>query len=107
QGMRTTLVMNQEIAYAMRVEMRSLELCTHVNLYRRVRRIAGALRRPEQEVARELTDLVKRGLLRVIYEETALPANGRKLQLPDPAEKLRLENFELLNLLSRMEIEWD
>jgi hypothetical protein len=32
--------------------------------------------------------------------------NDKKVQLPEPAEKLRLENFELLNLISRMEQAW-
>jgi hypothetical protein len=30
----------------------------------------------------------------------------RSVRLPDPAERLRMESFELLNLLSRMEQEW-
>lgn len=105
-GMRTLLQLAPSISYAMRFDIRSLELFTHVNLYRRVRRIASALRRPELDVARELGQLAQQRFLLPIYQETQ-NLNGRKVRLPDPAEKLRLENFELLNLISRMEQEWE
>src|SRR6266487_120468 len=36
-----------------------------------------------------------------------LRSNERDARLPDPAEKLRMESFELLNLISRMEQEWN
>lgn len=108
QGMRTMLQMSPAIPYSMRFDMRSLELFTHVNLYRRVRRIASAIRRPELDVARELAQLVQqRFLLYILQDMPAQYANGRKVRLPDPAEKLRLENFALLDLISRMEQEWD
>lgn len=106
QGMRTMLQLAPSIPYAMRFDIRSLELFTHVNLYRRVRRIASALRRPELDVARELGQLAQQRFLVAVYQEAQQP-NGSKVRLPDPAEKLRLENFELLNLLSRMEQEWE
>jgi hypothetical protein len=106
EGMRTMLQLVPAIQYTMLFDMRSLELFTHVNLYRRVRRIASALRRPEMDVARDLGELVKQGFLRPVYQE-APNLNGQKVRLPDPAEKLRLENFELLNLISRMEQEWE
>ncbi|GER87392.1 hypothetical protein KDW_15540 [Dictyobacter vulcani] len=106
QGMRTMLQLAPSIPYAMRFDIRSLELFTHVNLYRRVRRIASALRRPELDVARELGQLAQQRFLVAVYQE-AQQQNGSKVRLPDPAEKLRLENFELLNLISRMEQEWE
>lgn len=106
EGMRTMLQLVPAIQYTMLFDMRSLELFTHVNLYRRIRRIASALRRPEMDVARDLGALVKQGFLQPIYQESQ-NLNGHKVRLPDPAEKLRLENFELLNLISRMEQEWE
>ena len=108
QGMRTMLQLAPRITYAMRFDMRSLELFTHVNLYRRVRRIASALRRPEMDVARELAQLIQQQfIMPSSYSEAAPSENGRKVRLPDPAEKLRLENFALLDLISRMEQEWE
>ncbi|GCF07461.1 DUF4388 domain-containing protein [Dictyobacter arantiisoli] len=105
-GMRTMLQLAPTISSAMRFDIRSLELFTHVNLYRRVRRIASALRRPELDVARELGQLTKQHFLLPLYQE-APHLNGRKVRLPGPAEKLRMENFELLNLISRMEQAWE
>jgi len=112
QGIRTSLRMSPAIPYAMRFDLRMLELFTHVNLYSRVRRIAGAIRRPELEVARELAQLVQQKFLLVapqmdiVQRVNAQNGNGDKVRLPEPAEKLRLENFELLNLISRMEQAW-
>lgn len=107
QGVRTTLQMTPNIPYSMRFDIRILEICTHVNLYRRVRNIADAIRRPELDVARDLANLVQQKLLYPIPIEMPSVINGSKVRLPDPAERLRLENFELMNLLSRMELEWD
>ncbi|HEY4383156.1 MAG TPA: DUF4388 domain-containing protein [Ktedonobacteraceae bacterium] len=108
QGMRTTLQLAPMIARPMRFDLRTMELFTYVNLFRRVRRIASALRRPELDVARDLAQLVQQNFLRVVPTHQEVPHNnGRRLNLPDPAEKLRLENFELLNLISRMEQEWE
>ncbi len=107
QGINTTLQMAPAIPYALRFDVRSLELLTHVNLYRKVRRIASAIRRPELDVARDLSQLVQQKFLQYIYQEVSPRMNGRKVRLPDPAEKLRLENFALLDLISRMEQEWD
>ncbi len=111
QGMRTALVMSPAIPFTMRFEMRTLELFTHVNLYHRVRRIASALRRPELEVARELEQLVQKKFLLVAPQQdmrtnSQHTDNAHKVHLPAPAEKMRLEDFELLNLISRMEQEW-
>jgi hypothetical protein len=107
QGMRTSLKMAQSIHHAMNFDMRTIELFTYVNLYQRIRRVACALRRPEMEVAREMGQLVQQQLLFPIPQELVPPSNGRKVRLPDPAERLRLENFELLNLIERMELAWD
>jgi hypothetical protein len=106
-GMRSMLQMSPAIPYTMRFDLRTLELFTHVNLYRKVRRIASALRRPELDVARELGQLVQQRFLFPIPQDLSPRTNGRKVRLPDPAEKLRLENFELLNLISRMEQAWE
>jgi hypothetical protein len=106
-GMRTMLQMYSMIPYPMRFDVRTLELFTHVNLYRRVRRIASALRRPELEVARELAQLVQQQFLQAVHQDVSPRLNGRKIRLPDPAEKLRLENFQFLDLIVCMELEWD
>src|SRR5205823_4614216 len=103
----TILQMAPAIPYAMSFDTRTFELLVHVNLYRRVRRIASAMRRPELDVARELAQLVQRKLLMHVFQEVAPQSNGREVRLPDPAEKLRMESFELLNLISRMEQEWN
>src|SRR5205085_4665557 len=34
-------------------------------------------------------------------------SHGREVRLPDPAEKLRMESFKLLDLISRMEQDWN
>jgi Domain of unknown function (DUF4388) len=107
QGMRTTLQLVPAIAYTMRFDVRTLELFTHVNLYRRVRRIASAMQKPELDVARDLAQLVQLQFLAPFYHDSSPQSNGRKVRLPEPAEKLRMENFGLLDLLSRMEQEWD
>ncbi|MBO0792228.1 MAG: hypothetical protein J2P36_14955, partial [Ktedonobacteraceae bacterium] len=54
-----------------------------------------------------LGQFVQQKLLFPTPQELVPPSNGRKIRLPDPAERLRLENFELLDLLSRMELAWD
>lgn len=107
QGMRTMLYMHQTLPYPMRFDLRTLELLTQVNLYRRIRRIASAMRRPELDVARELSQLVQQRFLNPVAQDMSQHTNGRKIRLPDPAEKLRLENFAFLDLISRMEQEWD
>jgi hypothetical protein len=107
QGMRTMLNMSPTLPYPMRFDLRTVELLTQVNLYRRVRRIASAMRRPELDVARELAELVQQRFLVPVAQDLSQHTNGRKIRLPDPAEKLRLENFAFLDLISRMELEWE
>jgi hypothetical protein len=112
QGMHTLLQMAPSIPYALSVETYKLELLIHINLQRQVRRVASAMRRPELEIARDLAQLVQQRLAEIVFQEAGpYPyangfGNGREVRLPDPAEKLRMESFELLNLISRMEQEW-
>lgn len=106
QGVRTTLQMASNIPYALRTDSRMYELFMYVNYHRSVRRIASAMRRPELEVARDLARLVQQGLLQIVFQQVMLRANGRGVRLPDPAERTRMESFELLNLIERMEQEW-
>lgn len=106
QSVRTILQLTPAIPYAMSFDTRTYELFVNVNLHRRVRRIASAMRRPELDVARELAQLVQQKFLIPVFQEASLLGHERNVRLPDPAEKLRMESFELLNLLSRMEQEW-
>lgn len=107
QGMRTALQMAPLIPSTMQLDIRTLELLIHVNRYRRVRRIATALQRPELDVARDLAYLVEHRFLLPASHDIAQQPNGQKVHLPEPAEKLRLENFAFLDLISRMEQEWE
>ncbi len=107
EGVHTTLRLSPAIPYTMRFDMRTLELFTHINLYRKIRRIATALRQPEIEVARNIAQLVQQKFLLPVFQEITPNINGHKMRLPDPAERLRMENFELLDLISRMEQEWE
>lgn len=106
-GMNTALQMVQVIPYTVGLDIRTIELLGVVNVFHKVRKVATALRRPEQDVAQELGQLVQFKLL-LPYQEQQLPSQqGRStVRLPDPAEKLRMESFELMNLVSRMEQEW-
>ncbi len=107
QKMRTMLQLVPEIPKAMNFHRHTLELFMHINTYRRVRRIASGMRRPELDVARELADLVRQGLIKPFQQEQPYQESSRKVRLPEAAEKLRMENFQLLDLLSRMEQEWE
>ncbi|MBV9688384.1 MAG: hypothetical protein JO202_01615, partial [Ktedonobacteraceae bacterium] len=110
QGMRTALQLSPFIPRATNFDLRSIELITRINLYRRVRGIATGLRRPELDVARDLAKLVQQQFL-CLVQEPATQHNGHRQydrsRRSDPTERLRLENFELFNLLERMEVEWD
>jgi hypothetical protein len=107
-GMHTHLKMAPAIPYAMQFGNRTIELLGGINRYHSVRRIASGIRRPELDVARELAQLIQQRLVFPLGQETPVPTNGneRNVRLPDPAEKLRMESFELMNLISRMEQEW-
>ncbi len=78
-----------------------------INKHRRVRRIASATRRPELDVARDLAQLVQQGFAHPVFQEAPYQTNSRRVRLPEAAEKLRMENFQLLDLISRMEQEWE
>jgi len=108
QGMQTCLQMAPAIPYAMSFDARTLELLGGINRFRLVRKIASGVRRPEQEVARDLAQLVQMHLVNVLpanaFVNTA--SSGGGVRLPEPAEMLRMEHFELLNLISRMEQRW-
>ncbi len=106
QGVRTTLQIAPAIPYAMSFDTRTLEILGQVNRNRSVRRIANALHRPELEVARDLAQLVQQRLLLYFVQEPPQRPIGRAVRLPDPVEKLRMEGFEFLNLMSRMEQDW-
>ncbi len=106
QGVRSTLQMAPNIPYALLADIRMYELLMFVNHYRSVRRIASAMRRPELEVARDLARLVQQGLLLQVFQQVMPHSMGRGVRLPDPAERTRMESFELLNLIERMEQEW-
>jgi len=107
QNMRTMLKLVPEIPRSMNFHRSVLELFMHINTYRRVRRIASAIRRPELDVARELAQLVQQNFAVPVFQEQPYQGNSRKMRLPEAAEKLRLENFQLLDLMSRMEQEWE
>ena len=110
QGMHTLLQMAPAIPYPMSFDSRTIELIGKVNLCRSVRRIASAVRRPELDVARDLALLVQHRLVLYVFQEAVPRLNGNRrggVRLPDPAEKFRMESFELLNLISRMEQEWN
>ncbi len=107
-GMNTYLQMAPEIPFTMGFDVRIIELLGVVNVFYKVRKVATALRRPELDVARDLAQLVQYKLLHPQQDVSQIGQNERKrvVQLPDPAEKLRMESFELMNLISRMEQEW-
>jgi len=108
QGMRTTLQLVPHIQQPLHFHRNKFELLMLVNTHRRVRRIAGAARRPELDIAQELAQFVQQQLIRPAFLAiTVHHATDGKVHLPDAAEKLRLENFQLLNLISRMEQEWE
>ncbi len=106
QTIRTVLQIAPAIPYAVSIDTRTFELLMYVNFYRSVRRIASAMLRPELDVARELAQLVQQKLLMHVFQEVTPQSSGREVRLPEPAEALRMESFELLNLISRMEQEW-
>ena len=105
-GVRTILQLTPSIPYSMSFDTRTYELLVHVNLYRKVRRIASAMHRSELDVARDLAQLVKHKFLMCVFQEVTPHIHSRDVRLPEAAEKLRMESFELLNLISRMEQEW-
>jgi len=108
QGTSTLLQMAPAIPYSMQFSSRAIELLGGINRFRSVRRIASGIRRPELDVARDLAQLIQQRLVLVIGQEAIPHSNGneRNVRLPVPAERLRMESFELMNLISRMEQDW-
>src|SRR5256886_17437363 len=106
--MHTILQMAPAIPYAMQFDSRAIELFGGINRYHSVRRIASGIRRPELDVARDLAQLRQQRFVLPVRQEAIPHSNGneRNVRLPDPAERLRMESFELMNLISRMEQEW-
>ncbi|WP_069804933.1 DUF4388 domain-containing protein [Thermogemmatispora onikobensis] len=106
-GMRTILQLVPTIPYPLSFNGRVIEVLQRVTIHRWVRKIATGLRRPELEVARDLATLVQQRLIVPLAEEPHPPSRGaRTVRLPGPAERMRMESFELLNLISRMEQDW-
>ena len=104
-GMQTCLHMAPSISYTMSFDARTLEVLGGINRYRTVRRIASGIRRPEMEVARDLAQLVQARYVYIAPPDT--PGSEGGVRLPESAEVLRMEHFELLNLISRMEQHWN
>jgi hypothetical protein len=122
QGMQTALQAVPAIPYTMQFDMRLVELLGGINVYRSVRRIASGIRRPELDVARDLAWLIRHKFVSVVFQQEHLTPHfngvngyaglngsgrGSGVHLPRPAERLRMESFELLNLISRMEQAWN
>lgn len=123
QGMQTVLQAAPAISYALQLDARTLELIGGINIYRSVRRIASGIRRPELEIARDLAHLMQHKLVRAIsrqerpapypnsangyYGINSSAGGGRSVHLPSPAERLRMESFELLDLIQSMEQSWN
>jgi hypothetical protein len=111
QGTRTMLQMAPAIPHTMTFPARTLQLFRCVNLYRKVRPIATGMQCPELEMARELAELIQQNFLRPVLTESRPPSNdrthARRVYLPSPAEKLRLEHFQFFDLVVRMEQAWE
>ena len=128
QGMQTVLQVVPIIPRAMQVDTRAVELVGGINVYRSVRRIASGIRRPEMEVARDLAFLMQYKLVNAVFQQErivpspnsasghnnngynlSINGNGRgnSVHLPGPAERLRMESFGLMDLISRMEQSWN
>jgi hypothetical protein len=114
QGMHTLLQLTPTLHHATQFGIRQVELLAGIaaggNRLRTVRRLASTIRRPELEVARDLAPLIHAGHVMAVtqpaYQLPQLNRRGSGLRLPDPAERLRMEGFELLDLIERMEQEW-
>jgi hypothetical protein len=74
-------------------------IIAQVNIHRSVRRIATAVRLPEEQVARQLAALLR--------DELLLPVGATNAPgLPNEAERLSMKNFDLFSLVQRMEQDW-
>jgi len=100
-GMRTHVMMAFEppIGHPLVFHAQAWRVISHVNSQHTVRRVATSLRMPELDIARMIGPLVQEGLL-----VPAGPAGGPGL--PEEAERLSLDRFDLFTLLISMEQEW-
>lgn len=106
-GMQTSLHMVPTIPYAMSFDARTLEILGGISRYHSVRKIASGLRRGEMDIARDLARLVQLHLVNVLPSPSGAAGSGGGVHLPEPAEMLRMEHFELMYLISRMEQHWN
>lgn len=106
-GVRTKLQLSPTLPRTMHFYARIMNIFMHVNRLQSVRRIASAMQVPELDMARELAQLVQQYFLVPLPQQTFVRGSSKKMLLPDPAEKLRLEHFQLLDLIVRMEQTWD
>jgi hypothetical protein len=79
--------------------METWRVLTHVNVQKTVRRIANSVHQPEVDVARVLGPLVRDGLL------VPVGSAGRP-GLPEEAQRMSMQNFDLFTLLIGMEQDW-
>ncbi len=132
ERMHTALQMAPTISSVLSFGTYAYELLMQVNHNRVVRRIACAMHRPEMDIAYDLAKMVQYQMLVPVLQESPSPwhapndslpgndngngiSNGHNgysghrrttVRLPNPAEIWRMDSFELLDLISRMEQEW-
>ncbi|HLI08624.1 MAG TPA: DUF4388 domain-containing protein [Ktedonobacteraceae bacterium] len=130
ERMQTALQMAPSISSVLSFGTYAYELMMQVNRNRTVRRVACAMHLPEMDVARDLAKMVQHRMLIPIRQASPSPwqapnnyllssgnengngngaSNGQRrttVRLPDPAEKWRMESYELLDLISKMEQKW-
>ncbi len=100
-GMRTyvTMAFEPPIEHPLIFHAQAWRVLSRVNAQKTVRRVATSLRLPELDVARMVGPLVQEGLL--------VPVGGAgRPGLPEEAERLSLDTFDLFTLLIGMEQDW-
>jgi hypothetical protein len=101
EGMRTHLAMvfDPPARHPLRFQPPAWRLIARVNTHHTVRRIATALHQLEIETARMIAPLVHEGLL------VPVGVAGRP-GLPEEAQRLSMQHFDLFSLLIEMEQDW-
>jgi hypothetical protein len=101
EGMRTHIAMAAEppAGHPLRFHTTAWRVISRVNSQRTVRRIATSLRQPELDVAQMIGPMVHEG---VLVTAGAAGAPG----LPEEAQRLSMQNFDLFTLLISMEQHW-
>jgi hypothetical protein len=101
EGMRThvAMVFDPPIGHSLLFPIETWRVISHVNRARTIRRIATSMCRPEVDVARMIGPLVRDGLL------VPIGAAGGP-GLPEEAQRMSMQNFDLFTLLIGMEQEW-